>query len=646
MSNTSPAKTGHHSYISSIDGLRAVAVLLVLLFHLDLQFAHSGFIGVDAFFVISGFLITRNITQSVERGSFSFLDFYFRRAARLMPAVLTVVLLTLIGGYFFLSAQDYNRLGFSSFLSSISLSNIFFWTEAGYFAQASDTKPLLHTWSLAVEEQFYLVWPIFLFACLASGRKLLVISMAALGLLSFVAAVYFHRENPDMVFFLAPFRVFQFAIGGLISFLPAWKFRDRLSIIGILSVLSLFGLAAALPDDLSGFQHVVTVMLLPALLTGAFLFTAKSNVQERIFASPILKYLGERSYAIYLAHWPIIVYWNMATDYVLSPFEQAGLFVASVILGELLHQCVEKPFRLSRSASPARVLRTKFFLLAMAFMSGTLAMNVTYFNGFAKEGAANSQAISQGPLTASLGTDGVADQEGRCFMRPQDAPELYGVERCATAPVGKMPKVLVFGDSFAGDMYVALKGGFKAPYFGHYIIPGCPIESPSKVAANKNQCQAHYKNAYENVITKNRFDYVVLVANWTKVSDKDIVETKKYLESLGVKVVTVGLRPRFRERVPDILQKAGESNAARTRANVLVNQDFIKRADAMKISQGGADDYVDLMDLLCPETCDIETPNGDLIYRDDSHFTLKASSWVGREIRNSYPDLFNQSVSP
>ncbi|MEP4053449.1 MAG: acyltransferase family protein [Litorimonas sp.] len=640
MSKTPPATSGHHSYIPAIDGLRAVAVLLVLLFHLDFQYVHSGFIGVDAFFVISGFLITRNITQNVERGKFSFLDFYFRRAARLMPAVLTVVLLTLIAGYFFLSSQDYNRLGFSSFLSSISLSNIFFWTEAGYFAQASDTKPLLHTWSLAVEEQFYLIWPIFLFACLAVGRRRLVVSMAILGLLSFGAAIYFHRENPDVVFFLAPFRVFQFAIGGLISFLPAWKFRDNFSIIGLLSVALLFVLAAILPDDLSGFQHVFIVMLLPALLTGAFLLTARSTFQERIFSSPILKYLGERSYAIYLAHWPIIVYWNMATDYVLNAEEKLGLFIASVVLGEVLHQCVEKPFRLARSASAARVLRTKFFLLAMAFMCGTLAINVTYFNGFAKAGDSAGQGADNGPLASSLEPAASGEEEGRCFMRPQDAPELYGIERCATGPDGRTPRVLVFGDSFAGDIYVALKGGFKTPYFAHYIIPGCPIESPSAVGANRNQCQSHYKHAYETVIAKDRFDYVVLVANWTGVSDEEIDETKQYFDSLGIKVIVVGLRPRFRERVPDILAKSGASNPAKARANILVNQDFIKRADAMKLSQGGTSEYVDLINLLCPEDCEIETPNGDLIYRDDSHFTLKASSWVGRELQKTYPDLF------
>jgi peptidoglycan/LPS O-acetylase OafA/YrhL len=632
MSNTSPAKTGHHSYISSIDGLRAVAVLLVLLFHLDLQFAHSGFIGVDAFFVISGFLITRNITQSVERGSFSFLDFYFRRAARLMPAVLTVVLLTLIGGYFFLSSQDYNRLGFSSFLSSISLSNIFFWTEAGYFAQASDTKPLLHTWSLAVEEQFYLVWPIFLFACLASGRRLLVISMAALGLLSFIAAVFFHRENPDMVFFLAPFRVFQFAIGGLISFLPAWKFRDRLSIVGILSVLSLFGLAAALPDDLSGFQHVVTVMLLPALLTGAFLFTAKSHVQERIFASPILKYLGERSYAIYLAHWPIIVYWNMATDYVLRPVEQAGLFVTSVILGELLHQCVEKPFRLARSSSPARVLRTKFFLLAMAFTSGTLAMNVTYFNGF----GGPSKLPANGSITESVDVD----SEKRCFMREVDAPNLYGIEKCATAPAGKTPRVLVLGDSYVEGVFIALKGGFKSPYFGHYAIPGCPLETPEEAARNNTKCRAHFKHAYENVITRERFDYIVLVSDWIEVPEDSVTETQKYFEELEFNVIIAGTRPRFRERVPNIVEIAGGLSEAKGRIQALRIGDISERATEMKDDFEGSGKYIDIMSLVCPDDCKIETDRGVPLYRDDTHFTPQGAYWLGGEIEKTYPDLF------
>lgn len=629
------------SYIYSIDGLRAVAVLLVLFFHLEINVVHSGFIGVDAFFVISGFLITQNIAKSVEAKRFSFLEFYFRRMARLMPTVLVVVFLTLIGGYFFLTSQDYDRLGFSSFLASISLSNIFFWTEAGYFTQASGTKPLLHTWSLAVEEQFYLIWPIFIVLCLAVRRQFLIISMAVLGVLSFLAAIYFHRSNPDMVFFLAPFRAFQFAVGGLIGFLPAWKIRSQLSIVGILSVVLLFILAAILPDDLSGLSHVVIVMLLPALLTGAFIFTARSALQEKIFASPIPKYFGDRSYAIYLAHWPIIVYWNMATDYVLTPIEQVGLFIASVAAGEVLHQCVEKPFRLSRSEPAAKVLRTKLFLLTLAVSSAFLAINVTYFNGFAKDGG-QAGAVDSGPLAESLEPVTAGTPTGRCFMRPQDKPEQYGLERCATAPAGKSPRVLVFGDSYGEGAYIALKVGFKDPYFGHFLVPGCPIETPRIAAKNINlyHCYAKYDYAYKNVAVKDKFDYIVLVANWTDVSDQDLKETREHFDALGIKTIIVGLRPKFRERVDVIFDKTGDAEKARIRANNLIIDDFTKKAELMSSAQNGSLDYIDLMAKLCPVSCILETPSGKRLYKDDTHFTPLGAAWLGREIEKSYPDLF------
>lgn len=612
-------------YFGAIDGLRAIAVLLVLFFHLDVRGFHSGFIGVDVFFVISGFLITRQITQDVERGQFTFLNFYFRRIARLLPSVLTVVLLTLVAGHFFLIAPDYARLGFSGFLSTVSLSNFLFWTEAGYFTQASDSKPLLHMWSLAVEEQFYLIWPILLAICLASGRRLLVISMSALGILSFMGAVYFHRQSPEMVFYLAPFRIFQFIIGGLICFLPAWNFRNRLSVIGLLSVILLFGLAAGLPDDFAGFDHVFSVMLLPAILAGAFVFTARSPLQEGVFASPILKYLGDRSYAIYLTHWPIIIYWNMATDYVLSSVEQTGLFVVSLISAELLHQGVEKRFRLRRFGSAKKVLQTKLFLLGTGLVTVILAVSIIHFNGtLAKE---SSRVAKSEPAP-------------RCFMRIQDKPELYGIEKCATGPKAQTPRVLVFGDSFVAGAYIALRRGYKTPYVGHYAIPSCPLETPADAAVNKTQCNAHYNHAYEKVIKKDRFDYIVLAVDWVEVSDDTLLQTTQYFESLGLKVVIMGLRPHFRERIPTTLAKLGDRELAKIRANRLINQDAVKRSQQMRASYIDSNHYVDLMALVCAETCEIETPNGAELYRDYSHFTPQGAYWLGAEIEKSYPNLF------
>lgn len=146
-------------YITSIDGMRAVAVIAVLLFHVDFDWAAGGFTGVDVFFVISGFLITRNIIHEVESGTWSFGKFYLRRATRLFPALFATIAFALIAAWWILSPADLERVGQASMMSVLSVGNIFFWMESGYFDANSATKPLLHTWSLAVEEQFYLVWP-------------------------------------------------------------------------------------------------------------------------------------------------------------------------------------------------------------------------------------------------------------------------------------------------------------------------------------------------------------------------------------------------------------------------------------------------------------------------------------------------------
>ena len=159
------------SYIPSIDGLRAIAVGLVLLYHAGFSSFSGGFIGVDIFFVISGFLISANILKQHKAGTFSFSAFYKRRCARLFPALLTVAFFTLIASYFIVSPDDLKRVGVSGFYSSISVSNVFFWFESDYFDRASEAKPFLHTWSLSVEEQFYLIWPTLLVVFYLIGKK-------------------------------------------------------------------------------------------------------------------------------------------------------------------------------------------------------------------------------------------------------------------------------------------------------------------------------------------------------------------------------------------------------------------------------------------------------------------------------------------
>lgn len=232
----------HAGYIYPLDGLRALAILMVLMFHIDESIYPGGFIGVDFFFVISGFIITRAINSSIIRNEFSLLDFYTRRVARLTPAVSATVVFTIILSYFIYDADRTSEISVAGFYSIISVSNIYFWMQSGYFDTVSQGNPFLHTWSLGVEEQFYIFWPLLLVFLKAR----LIVPLAAIIALGTGLSVFTSAYFPSAAFYLAPARIFQFAIGA-----GAWVvldkrpnlFRwDRFGSLGIVGVLILIGL--------------------------------------------------------------------------------------------------------------------------------------------------------------------------------------------------------------------------------------------------------------------------------------------------------------------------------------------------------------------------------------------------------------------
>ena len=201
--------TARTDYVDAIDGLRAFAVLVVLFFHAGFGWAKGGFIGVDVFFVISGFLITGQTIKAVESGTWSTRKFYGRRAQRILPTLFVTVLGTLVAGFFILSAADLANLAKSAIAAALFVPNIHFWLESGYLDQAAATKPLLHTWSLGVEEQFYLLWPFVMIELARLGRTNLIIGCSILGLISLAAAYLIHPVDSTAVFFLSPYRVFS-----------------------------------------------------------------------------------------------------------------------------------------------------------------------------------------------------------------------------------------------------------------------------------------------------------------------------------------------------------------------------------------------------------------------------------------------------
>jgi len=298
------------SYKPHIDGLRGLAVILVLLFHFDVFTFKGGFIGVDVFFAISGYLISSIILKKIEAQTFFFKEFYLRRIKRLLPTMLFTVTLTLIFAYFFFPIYMFEKLINSAIAALLSFSNILFFNQAGYFDTAASLKPLLHTWSLSVEEQFYLLWPLLLFLLSKLKQdKHKIIVLILLGGISLYFSHFFVNKNASISFFLTPFRIFEFIIGALIVWVEEFKFKNYIKeILGGLSLLGLlyFSINYSQQTLFPGLNAV-----LPCLFSAILIHdTGNSKYVGFLISNKLFVWIGKISYSLYLVHWPLLVFYK------------------------------------------------------------------------------------------------------------------------------------------------------------------------------------------------------------------------------------------------------------------------------------------------------------------------------------------------
>lgn len=356
-------------YRRDIDGLRAIAVLSVFFYHLGVSPFTGGFVGVDVFFVISGFLITRLIIDQKASGTFTFAEFYVRRVRRLFPALAFTIAATVAAGVYFFTTVDLARIGGSAIAAILSVSNIYFWQQAGYFDAASVVKPLLHTWSLSVEEQFYFVWPSMLVILLGRfSRRITLVAILLVGLAS-LAACQMMIDSVEAVFYFSPFRASEFAIGAALVWIVGRPVKSALAHEAALALgLALIAYAVLAFDETTPFPGLNA--MIPGIGAALAIYGGQAKLLGRLLGNAPLVRVGLISYSLYLAHWPIIVFYQYQKGVdPLSPTDQLLIAAMTLAASELMYRYVETPFRAFRSKSGKTRLSKPAFGLACAGMA-------------------------------------------------------------------------------------------------------------------------------------------------------------------------------------------------------------------------------------------------------------------------------------
>jgi peptidoglycan/LPS O-acetylase OafA/YrhL len=542
-------------YLPEIDGLRAVAVLAVVLFHSGLGLP-GGFVGVDVFFVISGYLITSLITKDLGQGSFSLSAFWERRARRIIPALVVVTLATLMAGYGLLLPADYAALGSAVAVQAAFAANIYYWRDTGYFSGGAEQKVLLHTWSLAVEEQFYLVLPLLIMALFrgtTERRRRRLRFLFSAGIVGSLAlSTYAVSKHPAAAFYLLPTRAWELLLGATLVAVPSGWITDRPRVRDVATAV---GLAAILIPSLCytnetpfpGWAAVPPCLGAALVLWGTLLKTEKSPrpFLGKLLAAPALVSVGLLSYSLYLWHWPLFAF---ATYWALGPLPfGVRLFLVGVsfVLAFLSWKFVETPFRTRRlSATSSGIRAFTGASLAVVLVCGGI---VRIMDGFPGRLSPQILAYANGK-----------DDEGFIYEG-----SVQDIQQKALIPIGSRRsdapvRVIVWGDSYAMAVMPAFDALLRerglagraathsstAPVLGYY----------RRLRFGLGEDSLAFNDALFSYIETQHPTDVVLVAQWGSYSGKSDAENSASLESalLGTvrRLVSLGVRPWIFLQVP------------------------------------------------------------------------------------------------
>lgn len=539
-------------YRPEIDGLRAIAVLPVMIFHAGLTALSGGFVGVDIFFVISGYLITSIIFREIEADKFSFINFYERRARRILPALYFVLITCIPFAWLFLVPEDY--VDFSNSLMGVVafISNIVFWKQFDYFSASAEYIPLLHTWSLAIEEQYYLFFPVLLIILYRFVPKAFFLSLSLLFFGSLLLAEFGSAYKPSATYYLLPTRFWELLIGSLIALFIRYN-TLRINNVSLekKNVLSLFGfflilISFIIIDESTPFPSFWALM--PTIGAGLIiLFANEGTLINRLLSQKILIGIGLISYSAYLWHQPIFVFLRHQHLITVNFFTMTAGFMLSLVLAFFSWKFIEAPFRNKNKTSRKFVFISSILISLLIFLIGWLGVHQEGFKNRFKLNPAISEKSFDIPRT----------DNGWCFYSVDSDPTLTIGESGHHCKIGAQSSVkynaILFGDSFAG-MYEPFwdKLGKKYNLNINSVTTNWCYPSftnnfywPNETVA-RDQCMSNRAYVKKNV---NNVDLVILSAVWSDLPEKNFMEVfgliSTLLENKRLKIVVMAQPAQF-----------------------------------------------------------------------------------------------------
>ncbi len=649
-------------YRADIDGLRAIAVLSVVIFHLGIPGFQGGYVGVDIFFVISGYLITSIIKHKYENHSFKLADFYARRIRRLVPPLIATVAATILGAAFILTPYDMVELSRSAVAALFSLSNIVFYSESGYWDTASELKPLLHTWSLGVEEQFYLFWPALIVGLLSLRRHVAFgTSLALISLLGAALCIGFTAVDQSAAFYLLPFRIFQFAVGAwLIPLTSALqgspkKYADWAPALAFwLGMLCIVISVTAFGDDtvFPGWAVLVpTTGAALVLLSGALPGHFDAPVRA-LMENPLSIWLGRVSYSMYLVHWPLIVLFRYQYGLELTVADQLLLAISTLLATCALHYGVERRFyqRDTQGANNSTVLSGNRFVLRTVIAAGLLALITS--SAWLGDGWAWRFPSLQ------LSTEQIVEGRQARFKKYERACHLKDLQSNKACNLDAETQVLILGNSHEKDGYNFINAGYGDDENLNLIVFDFPntcsirLQKSGHLLSEGDHCQKWLEALFDPA-TVAHLDIVLYAANqpyaWNKHNLLAILQKLKEINP-EIQIITFGGYINTRRDCAYYINKTHTTDACALAENVSYFEGDSKGKPLLEKFRAIESHYIDRVDLLCKNrklnNCLTRTDKGVPAFYDNDHNSLEFAEMSGKMYAKEYPDLLHGLTDP